>query len=284
MSRLLLALALAALGAFFLAASYTARPATSATGDCTLLLGYSNTNQWWGSFETQAGIVNGEWESIAEGGSHVVRLAYENDWNWDLWAANSISSRCSLNDRAPTTVLFDVGFRQQADLDNGVQILTDAVARARSVLAFTGPMILKPMVGASDACNNWSTVAAPQTRDVIAAVVASDPTLSAGPYLTIPCSLFRAGDSLGHFSDSGKVEVARQVAAWWTDAPPVATSTPVNTPTTGPSATPTATRTATPLPTSTPAKSVTGCTVRTTYSNGSTFTRSVAVSVCQGLE
>ena len=262
MSRLALALGLAAIGAAFLAASYTARPVQAAT--CVLVVGYSNTTQWFrdGGFESKSDIVNGEWESIAEGGSHVMRLAYENGYNWDLWAANSISSRCALNDRTPTTVLFDVAFLDDGSLTNGVTHLTAAVARARSELGFSGPMILKPMVGASDACNNWSTVAAPQTRDLIATVVAGDPSLSAGPYLTIPCSLFRAGDSRGHFSDIGKVEVARQIAAWWT----------------GLSSVPTATPTPTPTPTTTPV--LVSCERVATYSDGSKVTVALPLGDC----
>ena len=291
MRRLTLAALLIALGGFFLLASGMARPSSAAS--CTVVIGYSNTNQWFrdGGFESKPGIVNGEWENIAEGGSDIARLAYQDDWVWDIWAGDTISSRCTVNDRAPTTILFDVGFREDGSLGNGFAVLTDGVARARQELGFSGPIILKPMVGSSDVnCTNWSSRAAPRVRDVVAAVVASDPSLIMGPYLTIPCSQFRSGDSKGHFSDTGKVLVAQMVAAWWTGVSvPTATSTgpgatPANTQVATNTPSPTVTRTATPTATPPPAKSISACTVRTTYSDGTTYTRSVAVSVCQGLE
>ena len=232
-SRLLLALGLAALGAVFLAASYTARPVHGAT--CVLVVGYSNTTQWFtdGGFESKSGIVNGEWESIAEGGSHIVRLAYESSYNWDSWASNNITSDCTSNPRAPTVVLLDVGFRYQADIDNGVQIITDAVARTRSVLGFSGTIYLKPMVGSVGTCSNWSSIAAPQSRDKVNAVVALDPSLRAVPYMTIPCAEFRSDGSEAHFSTTGSVNVANQMAAWYGSlgSSPTPTPTPAPTPT-----------------------------------------------------
>ena len=261
MKRLLLAFGLAAIGAAFLAASYTARPATSATGDCTLVLGGSITNNWFndGNFQSKPGIVGGEWESITKGGAHLARIV-TGEKLWPEWNANDISSDCTANSRLPQRVVLNALYRYDEDLvqPRATQLIHDVVAQIRERVNPNAQIILIPIVGATDACSTWAALSYDRNVAAIDQAVLDDPTLVNGPRAKIPCSQY--ADSSGHLNSAGASSAASQLAPYFTG--------PVTIPTPTPTATPT------PIPV------LVSCERVATYSNGSKVTTVLPLGDC----
>ena len=257
MSKLLLGLALAALGGFFLLMSSVARPAVSATGDCTMFAGYSVTRDVFstGGLETQTGIVNGEWELMWDGGASVNRIAYEG-YLWDQWDADNITSRCTVNGRLPNKIIFHVGYRYQSEVGQ-VQPVLDAVALIRQRINPAATIYLMGQVGSTtpDTCAVWGDDVSQGSIDAIRDAIAADPTLREAVHPKVLCSQF--SDSNGHMTTAGAQSAASQVATWWASL-------------SGP----------TPTPTPAPTPTLVSCERVATYSNGSKVTVSLPLGDC----
>lgn len=264
-SRLLGALGLLAIGAFFLAASYTARPVQSAS-TCTMVIGYSVTEDWWGGgFETKVG--NGAaWELLEKGGSSVYRVAYTEDYIWPYWNSDTIISRCSANSRLPDRIIYHVGYRYATEAGN-VQHVTDLVARLRARINPNAEIYLMGHVGSTtpDTCNVFSDNMAAPSISAIRGAIALDSTIKEAVHPVIPCSQF--SDSAGHLGSTGSSNVAQQVADWVKSLDSAPTPTPTATP-------------VPPTPTPTPVPVLVSCERVATYSNGSKVTTALPLGDC----
>ena len=300
MSKLLLALGLAALGAFFLAASYTARPVTSAGPySCTTVIGGSvmgnpSNGGWYpaDNFGFERIVPNANWQYIWGSGQDNDDWANPNSSGWSQWPSGRISP-CTSNSLTPDRVVLWLGIQDQNQgrtPEQEAAVILQIVATTRSKIPSVQAIILQPVTGGPDhaLCSDLGSNSSRGHLAVEAAlplVFAADPTLIMGwDALARTCSDFKDG---GHLTNAGGKDQGIKHGNFYLaldgGATPVATNTPTAT-----SSVPTATSvapTATSVPpTSTPARSVTGCNVRTYYSDGTSYTRSVAVSVCAGLE
>ena len=258
MNKLFLALALTALGGAFLLASSAARPSSAAS--CTMVTGYSVTEDWWnGGFETQPGIVNGDWELMWDGGASVNRIAY-NGYLWDQWNADNIISRCTTNGRLPDRIIFQIGYRYQSEVGQ-VQPVLDVVALIRQRINPNATIYLMGQVGSTtpDTCNVWGDDVAAGSITALRGAIAIDPTLREAVTPKVLCSQF--ADSNGHLTSAGATSAAIQIAAWFASL----SGTP-----------PTATPTATPAPTPT----LVSCERVATYSDGSKVTVALPLGDC----
>ena len=274
-SRLLGTLSLLAIGAFFLAASYTARPVQSAS--CTMVMGFSQTRQWFDAgFQTAAG-GSDSWQRLTVNGSEVDVIANPSSAFWAAWPSG-ISSACTTNSLTPDRVILNISGPEQTDPQVWAADILAAVLTTRQKLG--NPLIvLQPVVGGPNHadCGTRASFNHPYIDQGIALAVAADPSLVAGFSPEVgSCSHY--SDDKGHLTSSGASYVAGKVGAYYAGAV-APTATPG-----GATATPTSAPTATPIPTATPGKTITGCRVRTTYSDGTTYSRDVSLSVCQGLE
>ena len=264
MSKPLLGLALAALGGFFLLMSSMARPAVSAPGDCTMLAGYSVTRDVFttGGLETQPGIVNGEWELLMDGGASVNRIAYSG-WLWDQWDADNITSRCTVNGRLPTSIIFNLGYRFDSEVGQ-VQPVLDAVALIRQRINPNATIYLMGQVGSTtpETCDIFSDNVSQGSIDALRGAIAVDPTLREAVHPKVLCSQYI--DFAGHLNSAGGANAASQVAAWWASL----------------GGTPAPTPTATPTPTPTPVPTLVSCERVATYSNGSKVTTALPLGDC----
>ena len=265
MSKPLLGLALAALGGFFLLASYAAKPATSATGDCTLVMGGSITNNWFntGNFQSKPGIVGGEWESITRGGATVSRIV-TGEKLWPDWDSDTINSRCTSNGRLPNRVVFNALWRfdvREVGYSDAqaVGLILDVVAQIRSRINPASEIVLVGIVGSTDAnCTVYAATSYDRHVSLIRQAIAQDPTLREGVHPRVPCSQYADAD--GHLNSTGSSNAATQLAAFF--AAPVATPT------------------VTPTPTATPVPALVSCERVATYSNGSKVTTALPLGDC----
>ena len=259
-ARVLLLFALTALGGFFLLASSVARPSSAAS--CTMVVGYSVTRDWFnlGSFETQPGIVNAEWELLWDGGASARKIAYE-DRLWPEWNADNITSRCASSDRLPDRIIYHVGHRSDETNHSDPQPVLDVVALIRQRINPNATIYLMGQVGSTtpSTCNVFGDDVAQDSVVAIQGAIAADPTLREAVHPRVLCSQF--ADSKGHLTSAGAVSAASQVAAWFASLS---------------GAPPTATPTVTPAPTPT----LVSCERVATYSDGSKVTVALPLGDC----
>lgn len=278
---LVIAAVLFVVGSILLAA-----PSSQATANCTMVMGFSQTDEWYSSgFESAVG--NGSnWQGLLEDGSTAIRIADPNEEIWDEWDDGVVRSKCTTGWQTPDRVILNISGVWEDDPQVWATLIANAVATTRSKLG-NPQIVLQPVVGGPNHadCGTRASYNHPFIDAGIALAVAADPTLVVGFSPEVgSCSHYE--DTKGHLTNSGAAYVAQQVASYYAGSPaPTNTpSAPTATPTVGNTATPTATRTATPTPTATPGKTITECRVRTEYSNGTSYAREVPLSVCQGLE
>lgn len=297
MSKLLLGLGLAALGGFFLLASSVVKPVDSAAS-CTTVIGGSvmgnpNNGGWYpaDNFGFERIVPNANWQYIWGSGQDNDDWANPNSSGWAQWPNGRISS-CTTNSLTPDRVVLWLGIQDQNQgrtPEQEAAVILQIVATTRSKIPSVQSIILQPVTGGPNhtLCSDLGSNSSRGHLAVEAAlplVFAVDPTLVMGwDALSRSCSDFKDG---GHLTNSGGKDQGIKHANFYValDGGAVPTNTPVGTATpTTVALTPTATSVPA-TPTSTPAKTVTGCNVRTYYSDGTSYTRTVALSVCQGLE
>jgi hypothetical protein len=219
-----------------LAAVALTRPASSSS-TCTMVVGYSVTRDWFstGSFETQPGISNANWELLWDGGASPNRIAYGESGKqflWPVWDSNGITSRCTVNDRLPDRIIYQVGYRWQSEVGQ-VQPVLDVVALLRSRINPSAEIYLMGQIGSTtpDTCAVWGDDVAAGSITAIKGAIAADPSLREAVHPKVLCSQF--SDSNGHLSSAGAASAASQVANWVASLgapPPTATATPTATP------------------------------------------------------
>lgn len=292
MSKPLIGIALAAIGGAFLLASSAAKPATSAA-TCTVVVGGSvmgnpENGGWYpaDSFGFERIVPNGSWQYIWGSGQDNDDWANPNSSGWAQWPSGRISP-CTTNSLTPDRVVLWLGIQDQNQgrtPEQEAAVILQIVATTRSKIPSVQSIVLQPVTGGpghalcADLGSN-SSRGHLAVEAAIPLVLAADPSLIVGyDAIARTCSDFKDG---GHLTNSGGKDQGIKHGNFYValdgGATPVATST------TGPSATPT-TVAPTPTRTATPSLTITGCRVRTTYSNGTTYSRDVALSICQGLE
>ena len=211
---------------------------TTAKSQCTQFIGYSQTNNWYGEFETVMGSAQSQYQLLwNSGGAMAVwqNPAYAG-WN------NAPVSPCTSNSAAPTRVMLDVTHNQYLTTANvGPDPVAFMDTILRNVIATTmlkypsvTEIILKPVVGApnhSDSCyssypdpayNEVPEVRASYNHPIIYSaillVVANPPvgiTVTLGPDTHVGnCSQYinTSGDYHGHLTQAGQDYVAPVVA------------------------------------------------------------------------
>ena len=204
---LLTALAVATLGA--------ATPALAET-ECTRIVGYSQTRQWF----------NRGFESVVDGGSY--ELFWRSGGSLEGWAsganwsAGTLQSACTTG--PPTRVVLDVAVGTEDGTSPLIpgQLLS-AVNQARS--RFPGAVVgVQPIVGGPGyAICPYQTgtvdasVQAPNLAVRIDAAVANDPALFRGPNPQVPdCSMYR--DERGHLTGIGSRTMSQIIGGWYAAA------------------------------------------------------------------
>lgn len=273
-------LALGMIALIFAASTSPTRQAAAAGPyACTMVIGFSQTRQWYNAgFEAAVG--NGAaWQGLNVDGSTAIRIADPDEEIWQDWADGKVTSRCATSWQTPDRIILNISGVWNSDPAAWADLIAQAVATTRSKLG-NPEIVLQPVVGGPGHtdCDTRASYNHPYVDEGIALAVAADPSLVVGFSPEVgQCSHYT--DTKGHLSSAGGSYVAQRVAAFY-----ATTEAPTATPTAGSSQTPTAAPSATPPPTATPGKTITECRVRTTYSDGSTRSRDVALSVCQGLE
>jgi hypothetical protein len=183
--------------------------------DCTLVLGFSVTADWYhvGSFETQPGIDDAEWEAIALGGHDLA-----------AWANPGMAaftrppfSPCG---RDPDRVVFQIallGWQRESVQDMDALVRT-SIANIQSAWPSAGVVELMPVVGGPDGetCPYGqggvvdATAMNPVMNQVIADVAnGSDVVVGPNP-LVSDCSQF--ADVRGHLTQEGSQYIASELA------------------------------------------------------------------------
>jgi hypothetical protein len=191
----------------------------AAPGECTRVIGFSQTRNWFisGLFESIPGVPNAEWELLAVGGAdlHV--------WADPASAAYSrrVESPCGI---PPTRVFLHAAFSSfgtATDADIAATLST-AVANIRARWPTVTRVDVAPIVGGpghttcalTDTRNVDATFMHPRIDAAIALVV-NGVDLVAGPdLLASACTDFT--DGMGHLSTAGSAYVAGQVAQHYT--------------------------------------------------------------------
>ena len=187
----------------------TPATATAQTG-CTRFLGQSVTRSWFPSFEASEGSAGYElyWRSGA-----LLPGWASGEW----FSGGTVVSPCGTT---PTRVVLDVVMTQTAQTP---ALLAQAVGQIRA--RFPGAsIVLQPIVGGPNYATCFITakrgqtapvfasVQAPAMAQAIAAYVASDPSVQAGPHPQLAsCSGYR--DQTGHLTAAAAAAVGTQIAA-----------------------------------------------------------------------
>jgi len=271
-------LAFATLGAVFLLASYTAKPATSAS-TCTMVIGGSvmgSPNGGWypaDNYGFERIVPNGSWQYIWQSGADNSVWSNPNSSAWSQWPSGVISG-CTTNRLTPDRVVYWVGIKDPSQSATTVaDQIGQAVANIRAKIPSVQKIILQPITGGPNhtVCgspsggNGYIASAGHLVVDpAIDLAISRDPSLGKGyDSLVRTCSDFK--DWKGHLSDSGATDQGQKHGQFYAalDAGPTATPTPT------PTATPT------PMP-----PVLTSCERVATYSDGSKVIAPLPLSDC----
>ncbi len=206
----------------------------NAMAQCTQFIGYSQTNNWYGEFETAMGSAQNQYQLLWNSGG---AMAVWQDPAYTGWS-NAPLSPCSAGSSAPTRVVLDITHNQYltpanvgpdpiAFMDT---VIRNVIATAMTKYPSMTEIVLKPVVGApnhSDSC--YSSYPDPSYNEVpevrasynhpiiysaILLVVANPPagiTVTLGPDTHVgDCSQYinKSGDYHGHLTQAGQDYVA----------------------------------------------------------------------------
>lgn len=202
-------------------------PVPPSTGhvSCTLILGFSQTRDWFDQLEASAsatGIDPARWEMRGAGGAGVNRWAEANN---DVWNTE-IRSPCARNANAPERIVLTISAQIY---ENNVGWWEDqirgAVVQIRAHYPRVQQIVLQPVVGgpSHQRCVDpatGDTVRAtynqPYIHQAIARVVGRDVVRGADPHVQA-CSQYR--DWIGHLTDAGYAYQGRAIGAFYARFP-----------------------------------------------------------------
>lgn len=192
-------------------------PAPPGRARCTLVLGFSQTNDWYlgGGFESRPGVEDARWELIAEGGHDV----------W-IWSDSSIQAYrqepVSPCDEGPDRAVFQLAARgwQARPVEEIIDALEATLLNIRTAWPTVERIELVPVVGGPDQelCELASfggrrvdaSAMNPAMTSVIAQVVNGEDVVAGPNLLLADCSQYR--DGLGHLGEEGARYIASVVA------------------------------------------------------------------------
>jgi len=192
---------------------------------CTIVLGFSQTNQWFtGGFEQY--VPSSEWEMQYQSGASIDHFVDPND---PVWTSTIVSS-CG----TPTRALLNVSGDYSSDVQSWADRSSTAVTNIRSKYPTVGDIYLQPVVGGPNytQCTIGGNIVrasynAPYIATAIDTLVTS--TVKAGPHPTVTsCAHF--ADDIGHLSSAPVFDyVARDIANFYNAPAATATATPTGT-------------------------------------------------------
>jgi hypothetical protein len=185
-------------------------------GTCTIVVGFSQTKDWYIEGDFESIVPNGEWELLWEGSSAIQLWADPGYTGW----LNQPFSGCTTGE--PDRLILTIT-GEGRPVDEWVAEIGAAAATARSKFPTVELVLLQPVVGGpnNSVCeNNGATVRAstnhPVIDQAIAQIVAANPTgpIRAGFSPEVrTCADY--GDALGHLVDSANGPVAASIANFY---------------------------------------------------------------------
>ncbi|HEY4158578.1 MAG TPA: hypothetical protein VGM29_10795, partial [Polyangiaceae bacterium] len=177
-----------------------------------LLLGVAVTSEWFGAgFEHV--VDDARWEAITKPHTSLSEWADPNDPVWSLPPTSACVERATMPDR----VLFTAMKWEYKSADEWVTGLRGVVSAIVGHFPEVRQIDLLTMIRAphNASCGNQMSVVEPFVDEAVARVAAEQPALvKVGAKLEAPsCELFKNGGP--HFTDAGRVEIARYVGAFY---------------------------------------------------------------------
>jgi hypothetical protein len=217
----------APLGRIVLAVAWLSAPAAAqqkAPGggefNCSLVIGYSQVNQWYRGFESVAG--SDRWELLWNGGAGVDKWSDPDYSGWN----NKLISPCKERSGDPDRVVLSVSGPYGDRVDTWTQKLRETLENIRLRYKNVRQVVILPVVGGKnhEACpvpgGGGGTVRAsaqhPFIEQVIASVVAEDKTglLVQGPCAQVrSCTDYR--DAVGHLTGEAEEPAGWAIADWF---------------------------------------------------------------------
>lgn len=187
----------------------TPPPGPAGPFECTEVVGFSQTGQWFASFEEPG------WQARIQPGASVEKWTHS---DFDGWESAVRSRRCSRSE--VDRVVFTISGEGRpagawaAEIEDVVEVIVERYAAVRAI-------VLQPVVGGPDGgeCRYQdATVRASQNQPVIAEGIAIvvdkvDGMVVAGAFPeVVTCDQF--ADRLGHLTATGGRAAAADVAKW----------------------------------------------------------------------
>ncbi len=196
-------------------------PAPASPFACTLVLGFSQTSQWYKEgFESQ--VDDASWELFFHDGAGVSTWANPDS---GMWTRAELYSPCAERSADPDRVLLTVSDAvYQDDASAWQDVIVQAIATIRLKYPDAGSIILQPVVGGPDGerCDhNGETVRAtfnqPYIEQAIQKVAHDDPDVEAGLVPQVrTCDDYQ--DSIGHLQPEAKGPIAAEIGAYYRGA------------------------------------------------------------------
>jgi hypothetical protein len=191
-----------------------AAPPVSEDANCTLVMGFSVTENWFrsGRFELQPGIDDARWELLAPSGHDIELWADPAEPGWN----EPVFSPCG---RDPDRVVFQVAAKdwQTQSEDEVAALLVQSIDNIRAKWPTAGLIELIPIVGGPDAqpCPAgagfvFASQMYPTMTEVIAGVANGQDILAGPDQLLADCSQYR--DNRGHLTTAGSEYIASGLA------------------------------------------------------------------------
>lgn len=283
--------------ALFVTLGLTIAPATvhAQSFTCTLVLGFSQTNQWYTGATFEPTVGSDGWEMIYDDGASIDHYGDPND---PVWALSPVSP-CVANASAPDRIVLNISGSYSADVEGWVSDIQAAINVIRVKYPSVQQIVLLPVVGGPAGYSQCvdpgsgqivrASYNAPYIAQAIDILVTAD--VYAGPHPEVAqCADY--ADAIGHLTDLPVFNYVGQFIADWfvgtapgpptptpTPTPGGPTDTPTPLPTDTPTPSPTPTQTPTPSPTPAPAyvrRFDTGATADYTGSDGRVWAADVA--------
>lgn len=244
---------------------WVATPARGQSFSCNMVLGFSQTNQWYTEGTFEAALGTDTWELVWDGGASIDHFVDPND---PVWASTRVSP-CVSNSNTPDRVVLNISGDYSTDVEGWATRITAAIDNIHIKFPGVQQIILMPVVGGPvgySQCTNPATdeivrasFNAPYIAQAITLLINAN--ILDGPHPEVAtCDDY--ADDIGHLENSAFGYVATYISNWFLGGPPPPTPTPTSsvptntpTPTSPPTNTPTATPTPPTPPTATPTPS-----------------------------
>ena len=184
--------------------------ADSDSFQCTLVIGYSQVQQWFDAgFENI--VDNGRWQLLWAGGAGVEQWSSASYSGW----SGSVSSPCSSGSDAPDRVIYDISGGLGTDPGAWTGPINSVIGHIRDKYPSAVKIGLIPVVGGPghDGCGGVRAAQQhPAIDEAIATLVGGDVEGGPSPELS-NCSYY--SDTMGHLTSQGSQEAAQQIGNFY---------------------------------------------------------------------